>query len=72
MLQEFKNGTHPIMLATDVAARGLGNLAPAPPAQLVRLWFGSTGQRALQRPAHSQQPCICSAVLFVLVQLAVC
>ncbi|PNW88411.1 hypothetical protein CHLRE_01g028200v5 [Chlamydomonas reinhardtii] len=46
VLQEFKNGTHPIMLATDVAARGLGNLAPAPPAQLVRLWFGSTGQRA--------------------------
>lgn len=26
VLQEFKNGTHPIMLATDVAARGLGNV----------------------------------------------
>lgn len=24
MLAEFKNGTHPVMIATDVAARGLG------------------------------------------------
>lgn len=27
IVQEFKSGKHPIMLATDVAARGLGRMA---------------------------------------------
>lgn len=27
VLQEFRNGTHPLMIATDVAARGLGTLS---------------------------------------------
>ena len=29
LLQEFKSGQNPIMLATDVAARGLGKLPPS-------------------------------------------